>query len=82
MNMNQREKKILDIIFQDITQSNKSYSTLTNYQISQQIGCSESITRDKIHNLVKKNYLQRVINFWSEDGEFHNRVLYKGKPII
>lgn len=82
MNMNLREKKIIDIIFKDINESKKSYSTLTNYQIAQQLGSSESTTRDKIHNLVKKNYLQRVINFWTEDGEFHNRVLYKGKPII
>lgn len=76
MCINQREKMILDYIKSDMV--DKSYSTLTNDEISKELNLSFTTTRDKIHNLVKKGYLQRVINHWSENGEFHNRVLYKG----
>lgn len=77
MYINQREEMILNYIKKDI--DDKSYSTLTNDEISKGLNLSFTTTRDKIHNLVKKGYLQRVINHWSENGEFHNRVLYKGK---
>lgn len=78
MSLNQREELILNHIKNSIIENGKSYTTLTNDEIGRSLNISFTTTRDKIHNLVKKGYLQRVINYWSEDGQFYNRVLYKG----
>lgn len=78
MSLNQREELILNHIKNSIKENGKSYTTLTNDEIGRSLNISFTTTRDKIHNLVKKGYLQRVINYWSEDGQFYNRVLYKG----
>jgi hypothetical protein len=40
---------------------------------------SPNITRDKVRNLVLKGVLQRVEDFWTTEGKYYNRVLYKGK---
>lgn len=78
MCLSQREEAILSIIRDDIKSSGRPFSTLTNDEISRMLNISFTASRDKIHQLVKKGYLQRVINYWTEDGQFHNRVLYKG----
>ena len=79
MNISQREQAILDVVVEHIKTTHKPYSTLTNHEIATTLGWSAPTTRDKIDSLVKKHYLQRVLNYWTEDGQFYNRVLYKGK---
>jgi len=81
MKINQREKNILDVIENDIKKTDEPYSTLTNSQIGLMLNMSQVTSRDKVAALVKKGYLQRVENFWTPEGKFYNRVLYKGKSI-
>lgn len=79
MELKGREKQIYDIVVEDINQSRKPYSVLTNNEIAKKLNVSVFSVRDKITNLHNKKALQRVNEFWDEQGQYHNRILYKGK---
>jgi hypothetical protein len=79
MKLNPREQAVLDIIIKDIENSDKPYSTLSNIDLGMKLHISPNITRDKVRNLVLKGALQRVEDFWTPEGKYYNRVLYKGK---
>lgn len=79
MELNGREKLIYEMIVEDINNSTKPYSVLTNNEISKKLDVSVFSVRDKITKLHNKRVLQRVNEFWDEDGNYHNRVLYKGR---
>jgi hypothetical protein len=79
MKLNPREQAVFDIIIKDIDNSDKPYSTLSNIDLGMKLHISPNITRDKVRNLVLKGALQRVEDFWTTEGKYYNRVLYKGK---
>ena len=75
------EQKILDLIVEDINQSQKGFSYLTNNEIAERIKISVFSVRDKILKLQKTGHIQNVLNYWYEiDGKpaYHNRVIFKG----
>jgi DNA-binding GntR family transcriptional regulator len=77
--MNPIHKKIYDIICESIDQNPKGYSTITNTEISKDMTISPFSVRDHVIVLVKRGYLQRINNHWTEQNEFHNRILFRGK---
>ena len=79
MKINPREQSILDIVIKDIDESKQPYSVLSNIELASRLGISSNIVRDKIRKIVMKGALQRVDDFWTPEGKYYNRVLYKGK---
>lgn len=78
MILSQREREILQVIVNDIVQNDSGYSTLTNTQIAKVLDISVFAVRDKVDSLVKKQKIQRVINYWGDDKVFHNRIIFLG----
>ncbi len=81
MKLNPIHKKIYEIIIDDLNRNPKGYSTITNTEISRSLAISPFSVRDHVILLVKKGFLQRINNYWTDDNVFHNRVLFKGKTI-
>jgi predicted DNA-binding transcriptional regulator len=81
MKLNPIHKKIYEIIIDDLNRNPKSYSTITNTEISRSLAISPFSVRDHVILLVKRGFLQRINNYWTDDNVFHNRVLFKGKTI-
>ena len=75
MELGKKEQEIFDVIQRDIIENKKPYSTLTNNQISKMLNLSPFSVRDKVISLRKKKKLQTVINYWTEDNSFYNRVI-------
>jgi len=77
--MNPIHKKIYDIICEDIDKNPKGFSTITNAEISKDINISPYSVRDHVILLVKRGHLQKINNHWTEENEFYNRILFRGK---
>ena len=78
---NQNEKRIYDLIIEDITTSNLNYSTLTNVKIGMLLNISPITVRDKVLKLVKQNHLVSLVNHFDEKNQFFHRKLFKGNEL-
>jgi len=70
------DKKIYNLIVNDINTNGKNYSTLTNTQISNSLNISAISVRDKVIRLSRKGYLHSLISHWDENNNyFHRKIL-------
>lgn len=76
MKLNPVEQKIYDVIREDIQNSNKDYSSITNNEISKKLNISVFSIRDKVSKLVEKKALLRRTDFWDNDMNYHQRIIY------
>ena len=74
MKLNPVEQKIYDVIREDIQNSNKDYSSITNNEISKKLNISVFSIRDKVSKLVEKKALLRRTDFWDNDMNYHQQI--------
>ena len=79
---NKIEKKIYDIILNDISTRDNNYSTLTNSEIAMELKISAFTVRDKVISLYKKDFLKCYVNYWDENNKFFHRQLLLGDKTI
>lgn len=72
------DKKIYNLIVEDITTNGKNYSTLTNVQIGNTLNVSAVTVRDKVIKLAKKGYLTSLVSHWDENNNYFHRKLLVG----
>jgi hypothetical protein len=79
MQIQGHEKRIYEIIIDDISRSKNGYSTITNAQVWKILALdySPNSVRDKVQRLIKKGYLKGKYDLFIDNG-YHNRVLYVG----
>ena len=82
MKLNPIQLEIYSCVDQDMKKHKRNFSTLTNNEISKTIGVSAFSIRDHVVRMVNKGIFQRVLNHWTEDKKFYNRVLYKSSKIV
>ena len=75
---NQQDKRIYDYVMNDIKNSGKNYSTLTNSQIAQALSLSAFSVRDKVIRLGKRGYLINLVNHYDENNTFFQRKILRG----
>lgn len=70
------DKKIYNMIVEDITTNGKNYSTLTNSQIGNNLNISVISVRDKVIKLSRAGYLTSLVSHWDENNKyFHRKIL-------
>jgi hypothetical protein len=76
---NKVNKRIYDIIMDDIHSSDTKFSQITTAQVGKLVGDHVSINsiRDKIQLLIKKGYFNGEYELWI-NNKYHNRVIYAG----
>jgi hypothetical protein len=75
---NRTEKRIYDLLIQDIYKSDNQYSTLTNVQIGTILNVSPITTRDKVIKLRKQGHLICLTNHFDENNKYFARKVLKG----
>ena len=75
---NHNEKRIYDLILEDISTSGLNYSILTNVTIGMLLNISPITVRDKVIKLAKQNHLVSLTNHFDENNKYFNRKLLKG----
>lgn len=76
MYLNPVEQRIIDILKEDIKNTKKDYSILTNNEIAKEMNISVFSIRDKITRLAEKKAIFRRTNFWDNDLKYHQRIIY------
>jgi len=70
------DKKIYNMIVEDINTNGKNYSTLTNSQIGNTLNVSVITVRDKVIKLSQRGYLTSLVSHWDENNKyFHRKIL-------
>lgn len=76
--INRTEKRIYDLIIEDIYKSDQKWSLLTNVNIGKVLDLSPNTVRDKVIKLRKQGHFDIVINYFDDDNKFFQRVIRKG----
>ena len=76
------DKKIYDYIINDIEQSGKNYSVLTNTQIGIALQISAFTVRDKVIRLHNRGYLINLIYHYDENNTFFSRKMLRGNRVV
>jgi hypothetical protein len=75
---NRTEKRIYDLLIQDIYKSENQYSILTNVEIGKILDVSPITTRDKIIKLRKQGHLICLTNHFDDNNKYFARKILKG----
>lgn len=75
---NHNERRIYDLILEDITTSEKNYSTLSNVMIATLLNISPITARDKVIKLSKQGHLISLVNHFDENNKYFSRKILKG----
>lgn len=75
---NRNEKRIYDLITQDIIKHGLSYSTMTNVEIGRVLEISPITARDKVLKLVRQSHLTSITNHFDDNNKYFHRKLFKG----
>lgn len=75
------DKRIYDLIVQDLTTNGKNYSVLTNGQIGETLKVSVISVRDKVIKLSRQGYLQSLVSHWDENNKYFARKILKGNIV-
>jgi hypothetical protein len=76
--INRTEKRIYDLIIEDIYKSDQKWSLLTNVNIGKELDLSPITVRDKVIKLRKQGHFDIVINYFDENNKFFQRIIRKG----
>lgn len=72
------DKKIYNMIVEDITTNGMNYSVLTNTQIGNELKISTISVRDKVIKLSRAGYLTSLVSHWDENNKYFHRKLLLG----
>jgi len=75
---NRTEKRIYDLLMQDIYKSPNQYSVLTNVEIGTILNVSPITVRDKVIKLRKQEHLICLTNHFDENNKYFARKILKG----
>jgi DNA-binding GntR family transcriptional regulator len=75
---NRTEKRIYDLLMEDIYTSEVKYSTLTNVEIGTILNVSPITVRDKVIKLRKQEHLICLTNYFDEENKYFARKILKG----
>jgi hypothetical protein len=75
---NRTEKRIYDLLIQDIYKSANQYSILTNVEIGKILDVSPITVRDKTIKLRKQGHLICLTNHFDENNKYFARKILKG----
>jgi hypothetical protein len=76
--INRSEKRIYDLIMEDINNNGLNYSILTNVKIGIILNLSPITVRDKVLKLVRQNHLTSLVNHFDENNKYFQRKILKG----
>jgi hypothetical protein len=76
--INRSEKRIYDLIMEDINNNGLNYSVLTNVKIGIILNLSPITVRDKVLKLVRQNHLTSLVNHFDENNKYFQRKILKG----
>jgi Mn-dependent DtxR family transcriptional regulator len=76
---NRTEKRIYDLLIQDIYKSVNQYSVLTNVEIGKVLDVSPITVRDKVIKLRKQGHLICLTNYFDENNKYFARKILKGE---
>lgn len=76
MKLNPIELEIVQILTRDILKTGREFSTLTNNEISKELGISVFSVRDKVLSLARKKVITKRNDVWTKDKKFYNRIIY------
>lgn len=75
---NRNEKRVYDLIMEDINNNGLNYSLLTNVKIGMMLNISPITARDKVLKLVRQNQILSLINYFDENNKYFQRKMLKG----
>jgi len=76
---NRTEKRIYDLLMEDIYKSPNQYSVLTNVEIGTILNVSPITVRDKTIKLRKQGHLICLTNHFDENNKYFARKILKGE---
>jgi Mn-dependent DtxR family transcriptional regulator len=76
---NRTEKRIYDLLIQDIYKSVNQYSVLTNVEIGKVLDVSPITVRDKVIKLRKQGHLICLTNYFDDNNKYFARKILKGE---
>lgn len=76
---NRTEKRIYDLLMQDIYKSDDQYSILTNVEIGKILDVSPITVRDKTIKLRKQGHLICLTNYFDDNNKYFARKILKGE---
>jgi hypothetical protein len=75
---NRSEKRIYELIMEDIYTSEEKWSLLTNVKIGMILNLSPITVRDKVIKLRKQGHLETLLNHFDENNKYFQRIILKG----
>jgi Fe-S-cluster formation regulator IscX/YfhJ len=75
---NRTEKRIYDLLIQDIYKSENQYSILTNVEIGKILDVSPITVRDKTIKLLNLGHLICLTNHFDDNNKYFARKILKG----
>ena len=76
---NRTEKRIYDLIINEIKKGEIKYTNITNVEIGRILEISPITARDKVLKLIKQNHLTSLVNHFDENNKYFHRKLFKGE---
>jgi hypothetical protein len=76
---NRSEKRIYELIMEDIYTSEEKWSLLTNVKIGMILNLSPITVRDKVIKLRKQGHLETLLNHFDENNKYFQRIILKGE---
>lgn len=76
--INRTEKRVYDLLIEDIYRSPNHYSVLTNVEIGKILDVSPITVRDKVIKLRKQEHLICLTNYFDENNKYFARKILKG----
>ena len=76
---NRTEKRIYELILEDIYTSEEKWSLLTNVKIGMILNLSPITVRDKVIKLRKQGHLETLLNHFDENNKYFQRIILKGE---
>lgn len=76
---NRSEKRIYELILEDIYTSEEKWSLLTNVKIGMILNLSPITVRDKVIKLRKQGHLQTLLNHFDDENKYFQRIILKGE---
>jgi hypothetical protein len=76
---NRSEKRIYELIMEDIYTSEEKWSLLTNVKIGMILNLSPITVRDKVIKLRKQGHIETLLNHFDDNNKYFQRIILKGQ---
>jgi DNA-binding GntR family transcriptional regulator len=75
---NRTEKRVYELLMEDIYTSEEKWSLLTNTKIGTILNVSPNVVRDKVIKLRKQGHIQTLLNHFDDNNKYFQRIILKG----